>query len=321
MTVFRPVPVADKTLDEIQKRTKDNFDQLEDARRGLIAMPVVSKPQSFQISEQTQVVYTGPGGDTFTLPKAALRGATRGQLLLVVNASALLGWLTLSAAGTETVNGVKSIAVAPGQSAICYSDGVSAWQAMARDEARGYDSYQHAGGSGLTSWNIAACTNATALVTAAPTANVLRAFPFQAPSRGGTLIGIGFEVTTLLAGNGRAIVYANTRDDNVYPGALVVDGGSISTGATGAKTTVVSKKLIPGQRYWLAYVSDAAATLRSLSLAQMPPLGIPATFGAAPNVGISVAFTFAAAPDPFPSGGAYINAAANCPALFWQMGA
>jgi hypothetical protein len=188
--------------------------------------------------------------------------------------------------------------------------------------ALGYQEYQHvSGGSGISCYYIAGATGASALTTGAPTANVLRAFPFTCPARGGTIDQLAFNVTTLLSGNARIGIYANTSAGNLYPGALIAGSGDIATGTAGVKTFATTQVLSAGQVYWLAYVSSSAATLRCLALASMPPfLGLPMAFGTAWQVGISRAFTYGALPNPFGAGGAGITAI-PIPALAYRLSA
>lgn len=170
----------------------------------------------------------------------------------------------------------------------------------------------HIGGSGLTSYAIAAMLSATALTTGAPTANVLRAFPLICPPRKGTIDQLAFNVTTLLAGNARIGAYRNAdkAGQNLYPGALIVDSGDISTAAAGVKTYATSITFDPGELLWLTHVGSVAATLRCLGLAgiDVKLLGLGTALSTAPSLGISVAHAYAALPATFTAGGAFITA-------------
>lgn len=71
---------------------------------------------------------------------------------------------------------------------------------------------------------------------------------------------IAVEVTSFAAGNGRLGIYTN--GTNGKPSALLLDAGTISTGTSnGVKEVTISQTL--GGWYWLAYVGDAAPTLRA----------------------------------------------------------
>lgn len=161
------------------------------------------------------------------------------------------------------------------------------------------------GGSGITPWYAFGSTNNSAYATVAVVANTLYGVPFVAPARPGiTLDRIAFNVTTLLAGNGRCGIYDATSDTNIYPNALIVDGGSLSTGTTGVKSTTISQALTPGKLYWAVYVGDAAATLRAHQggTATMI-LGTASSLPVNPFRDLEVAFTFAALPSTFPASG------------------
>jgi hypothetical protein len=185
---------------------------------------------------------------------------------------------------------------------------------------RDYSSYRHAGGSGLEAWYLAGYPLTGGLTLAAPSANVLRAYPFVAPARRATVDRLGFRVTTLAAGNGRVGLWENTADDNLYPSSLLADSGALSTATTGAKSATVSVPLVSGQLYWLSYLSDAAATLLAMSsFGFSTVLGQPSDLAVQDQVGISVAFTYAALPSTFPAGGAYLLSSDNNPSLAYRL--
>lgn len=192
--------------------------------------------------------------------------------------------------------------------------------ALNERNGRGFCSYQHAGGSGLEAWYWANYPLSGGTTIGSPTANVLRAYPFVAPARPSSVDRIAFEVTTLAAGNGRVGLWTNTADDNLYPDALLADGGSISTGTTGVKSATVDVPLVSGQLYWLSLVTSAAPALRTMQLYGLGViLGLPSTLGPFDNVGIYVAYAFAALPDTFPAGGAYLTNADTNPALAYRL--
>lgn len=79
-----------------------------------------------------------------------------------------------------------------------------------------------------------------------------------------TFIRIGVEVTT--GGSAGSVLRFGLYDDTGAngPGALILDGGTVATTGTGAKTVVISQSLAPG-RVWIAVVGQVAApTLRFL---------------------------------------------------------
>jgi hypothetical protein len=163
-------------------------------------------------------------------------------------------------------------------------------------------------------WYGAGVANATPKTTGAPTANRLRALPLV-PDRDCTLEGIACNVTTLLSGNIRLGVYED--NGNLYPGALLYGSGTVSSNSTGVKSfTGLSVDLKGGELYWAAYASSAAATIRALAVAGCwAILGTDSALGVAPGVGWDAAFTFAALPNPYPSGASVITAV-PIPAVF-----
>lgn len=140
--------------------------------------------------------------------------------------------------------------------------------------------------------------------TQALSINTLYAIPFFVPETK-TYTSINIEVTTLgVLANGRLGIY---RDSDGAPGALVLDAGTISATTTGAKTIAISQSLTAGW-YWLAYVIDVAHTVRSLPAASVLAwLGFTSGTDTVFHPGWSVAFTYAALPDPFTGGGALMT--------------
>lgn len=139
------------------------------------------------------------------------------------------------------------------------------------------------------------------LTTVAIAANTLYAVPFKVEQRV-TLVVIGVEITSATAGNFRLGIY---NDSNGVPGSLKHDAGAVAMGAAaGFKSITISVTLDPGW-YWLAAVADAAPTCRASNATNARhDLGFAS--GTATTVAIlwSVAFTYAALPDPFTGGGA-----------------
>lgn len=142
---------------------------------------------------------------------------------------------------------------------------------------------------------------ATALGAAALTANTLTAIPFIAP-RTITVDRIGVNVTTLAALKSiRLGVYID--NGNLYPGALLLDAGTVSTTLTGVKSRSINQQLYKNTLYWLSLVSDGTPSVRLALVASIIPiLGYDNTLPTAPGTGYSVAFTYAPLPDPFPAG-------------------
>lgn len=166
------------------------------------------------------------------------------------------------------------------------------------------------GTSPIERWYVAGLSNALALTTGAPAIGTLFALPFAVP-RGGTLDRIAFQVTTLAAsGTGRCGIYQATSDTNVYPNALIVDSGSLSTASTGLKSATISQALTANTLYWFVYLAGtAAATIRCMALGGVRAfMGIDNAIGAAPGFGITVAQAFGSLPATFPAGGTVMTA-------------
>ena len=151
------------------------------------------------------------------------------------------------------------------------------------------------------------------LGTSNVTVDTLYAIPFF--PRLGTADRIAFEVTTAFAANARVGLYASKSDTNAYPGALLVDGGSISTSTTGVKSATISTSLADRLCWAVIVASSASPVFRSgLQSTFAPLLGLPSTMGTALQAVLSVAFTFAALPSTFPAS-ATVNASSDIPII------
>src|SRR5579859_8225321 len=146
------------------------------------------------------------------------------------------------------------------------------------------------------------------LATFTHTLNVLYAIPFHVPYPA-TFTSINIEVTTL--GSGNHIRLGIYNDNNGVPGSLVLDAGTVLTTTTGGKSIVINQTLVAGW-YWLASVSDSSTpVVRAISQSTASPdLGFTSGTDTTFHVGWSVAFTYAALPDPFTGGGALMTTAA-----------
>lgn len=175
--------------------------------------------------------------------------------------------------------------------------------------ARSQNDFRHTGGAGLEAWYVANIKGQVGFTTGAPTANVLRALPFIAPARGGTLDRIGFEITTNVAGNTRIGLYENasSSETTMYPGTLLVESASI-VNSLALHNVTISQTLVPGSLYWIALVGSVAPTIRGCGVSQMDHLLGVSADGVSLNMGISVAHAFGALPTTFTAGGAFITA-------------
>jgi hypothetical protein len=164
-------------------------------------------------------------------------------------------------------------------------------------------------------WYPAGIVEAHTLSTVAPSANVLRAFPFIVPYNT-TLDRIAINVTGALAGNQRMGIYAD--DGNLHPGNLLLDAGTVDTSGTGAKTLTISQVVTAGTLLWICLVGNAAPTIRALPASSgIPLLGYDNTLGTDAGIGWSTPLTYAALPSTWPTASeAILTAAAAQAAIF-----
>lgn len=114
--------------------------------------------------------------------------------------------------------------------------------------------------------------------TDAAETNELRAAPLYWP--GGVIDAIGIAVTTGAATSTvRLGIYAD--DGTGYPGALILDAGTVNSTTTGHKEIVLSTPiLLPAGLYWLVGVAQGGApTVRSISQSAVFPVGNTTTAG------------------------------------------
>lgn len=142
----------------------------------------------------------------------------------------------------------------------------------------------------------------TTTTTAAISANTLYAVPFYVPVSH-TYPTINLSVTTGVGGTSiRLGIYS---DNAGYPGALVIDAGTISSAGVAVGTLTINQLLSSGW-YWLVGVGDGAPTVRAISSSfsfGMLYFGQAAVDTSASALGLSVAFTYATLPTTFPAGG------------------
>lgn len=142
--------------------------------------------------------------------------------------------------------------------------------------------------------------NATALTTAALTANVLYAMPLVLERRT-TLNAIQINVTTSRASsNIRVGIYSD--NGNLNPANLIIDVGSQASTTTGIKTYTTGIPItLDAGVYWLVCVSNSNPAIRGFAVAGLiPMLGLDAALGTAHGLGYSINFTFAPLPSTFP---------------------
>lgn len=299
---------GDLTLDNIQRDTRDLSDQLEDFRRGLVVGSVQAAVGNLEIGEKLIVNYNGPGGHTYYLPKAALRGNGRGMWMEILHSGQ--GLLTISGSRGETVNGFPSFKLPAGQMALLVSDGATAWRASSNGDASDFNSFVHpsSGGAGGTVY-IAGMVNTTALAAMAIVANVLYVCPFIAPRKGGSIDQLSWRVTTGGAGLARIGLWENTSEANLYPSARLADSGDISVAAAATKTFTPAARipLRPGDPYYLSYISNVAHNVQAMQAGGLAAFwGLDAALGNFPRSAINIGVAYGALPATFPAGATYL---------------
>jgi hypothetical protein len=135
-----------------------------------------------------------------------------------------------------------------------------------------------------------------------PNADTLYAQPFIVPDDA-TYTAIAIHQTTGTTGSARLGIYSD--DGAGYPGALVLDAGTVTLTGTGAKEIVISQALSRGW-HWVAGVwSVATGVYEAFTVAgTIPLLGAASATGQTTNYAyVEVAHPFGALPNPFTPGG------------------
>jgi len=205
-----------------------------------------------------------------------------------------VGWTNPGDAAADAVTGT----VAP----------ASLWNTYAADNiqilGRDIAPMRHVGTTDMEIWypcGYAYAANTGTTSTSAFSANTLYATPFTAP-RNSTIDRIAFEITasqsTFFA---RAGIYKTVSNTNMYPGALVVDGGEFSTGTTGVKAATISTPL-PDCYYWGVFLTSATAATFRVLLQHSNLLGFVSTLGdGSASQFLSRSQTYGALPSNFPA--------------------
>lgn len=137
--------------------------------------------------------------------------------------------------------------------------------------------------------------------TVAMVANQLYATPLIVP-RTTTFDRIAVRITGAAAAGKKVRLGIYADGTNLYPGALLLDAGTVNADSTGVLAITISQQLTKGF-YWLVAVSDGTPTIVVWGF-HNTPLGQTASDIALEQGEWTVAFTYAALPDPFTAGGA-----------------
>jgi hypothetical protein len=283
-----------------------------------LTTPTLTTPT---INGEIDAVVTKVTGDspyTLTATNRVIRAdASSGNLTLNLPASSGLGGtvytikridtvastntVTIDANSTETIDGLLTWKLRPGEYVVIQSDGTN-WITLyhPNPSLSGYYFRKNSTNdrryvAGMWSYGDIITT------TTSPAANTLWALPIVI-DKVTKFDTITFHITTSQASqNARAGIYND--DGNGYPGSLIFDTGSISTASTGAKDTTITSSLQifqPGL-YWLAWETSATTIqIRGLNDPGNGILGTTATLNTGRiNYGYSVAHTYGALPDPY----------------------
>lgn len=267
-------------------------------------------PSQVGITQLTGDVTAGPGSGSqvATLATTAVAAGSYGSATAIPT-------FTVDTKGRLTAAATSGTAVVPVTRTV-NGQALSGNLTLPDDNA-----YKQAGTSPIEIWYVANQGNCTAMTTASPSGGPMRAFPFIAPSRGGTIDRIGVNITAGAVGNFRVGIYANTSTTVMYPGALIAQSGDLDTNVTGLNVGTFNVQLTPNQMYWLVYHCSAAATIRAMAVGGVSNLlGNSNALGTAPNVGISASQVYGPLPDPYPSGAAMLTAV-PIPAIAYRFSA
>ncbi len=189
----------------------------------------------------------------------------------------------------------------------------SLWNTYVRDNFKSLDrgilgvhSIGTGGGFGERYYPMTPRRVASATATLAASAGTLYAVPIFAP-RFGTIDRIAYEVTTAggAGGVGRQGIYAATSETNLYPSALVVDGGEHVVTSTGMKISTVAVTLEPDVLYWgVVLFGTNAPTVRTTAASETlwSPIGLDlATSTQIWDTMFTRSQTYGALPSTFPA--------------------
>lgn len=178
---------------------------------------------------------------------------------------------------------------------------------------------EHAGTTDIEVWYGAVGVGSPGTI-AIGTGN-LRAVPFIAPARGGTLDRIAFEVASAAAQTARIGLYSTKGVNNIYPDALLEESADLSCASAAIVSHTVNRALTPGRVYWLAVTPSGTVTFRGLtSSLSSGLLGFSGVWPSSAVIScLNVAHAYGALPNPFPGGAT--RTAGIIPLLFYRFSA
>lgn len=161
------------------------------------------------------------------------------------------GPITFDPNSTETVNGVSTEIISPGQVALFICDGAN-WNCQLSLPDRVNSFFFPDPQSSVSRYLSLPYTATNAPAAAASTINNLYAMPFRV-DKPTTYTRIGINVAVAGGNNARLGIYAAGTDTS--PGSLILDAGTVSTSTTGSKEITINQTLMPGL-YYLAIIAD-----------------------------------------------------------------
>ncbi len=136
-------------------------------------------------------------------------------------------------------------------------------------------------------------------------ADIIRAYPFIAPARGGTINTVVFRTTS---SNANAVmrlgIYTNSGSDNIYPASSVYSSNEIDTSVAGNFELTVNLTLTAGKMYWVALLNGGATTaIVGIDVANQIKFLLTETAGSETNYNsYGNSLTYTTLPSTFPAG-------------------
>lgn len=128
LNLLKTVQFADDLQNRFQTNLKEAINTLA-ADHDLLSVPATVLTVTGAIQPgKSVVVFGGNTGQKLTLPLSKAQGANVSALVVFANTSG--NTVTLVPAGTDTLNGAKTLAVAAGTVVVLVSDGATKWLAL-----------------------------------------------------------------------------------------------------------------------------------------------------------------------------------------------
>lgn len=143
----------------------------------------------------------------------------------------------------------------------------------------------------------------------------IRATPWVAPRIKSRATILTLSLTVGAAGNVRLGLYSSKGTTDIYPNALLVDSGNLSTAGAGqiSYTIPTPVDLVPGRLYWVVSIFDASPTVNCFGLTRsvMSILGNPIAAAGTDSDGVAYELTvgaLGALPNPFTAAATILQA-------------